>query len=165
MQIRYCKIALVATSFLFLLVVVFNNLTDYGSNYAFVEAVLSMNTTFEGNAAMWRSIESPMVHHLFYWMIIGWETLAMLLIGGGALRLWRARATGAAQFNRAKGLAIVGLTVSLLQWYFVFLVVGGEWFLMWQSEVFNGQPAAHRMFAVLGISLIFLAMKDGEAEA
>ena len=95
----------------------------------------------------------------------GWETLAMLLIGGGALRLWRARSTGAAQFNRAKGLAIVGLTVSLLQWYFAFLVVGGEWFLMWQSEVFNGQPAAHRMFSVLGISLIFLAMKDGEADA
>jgi predicted small integral membrane protein len=50
----------------------------------------------------------------------------------------------------------------MLQWYIAFLTVGAEWFLMWQSKSFNGQDAAMRMFVVMGISLIFLMMKDDE---
>jgi predicted small integral membrane protein len=162
MLIRYCKIALVASSFLFLFLVVFNNLFDYGSNYAFVEAVLSMNTTFEGNAGMWRAIESPIIHHLFYWSIILWEAISMVLIGWGALALFKNKSAGAAAFNKAKAIAAAGLTLSMLQWYIAFLTVGAEWFLMWQSKSFNGQDAAMRMFVVMGISLIFLMMKDDE---
>jgi len=165
MSIRYCKIALVAASFFFLFLVVFNNLTDYGSNYAFVEAVLSMNTTFEGNAGMWRAIESPVIYHIFYAGIIGWEALSMALIGWGTLVLWKARSGEAKAFNKAKSFAVVGLTSSMLQWYVAFLTVGAEWFLMWQSSSFNGQGAAHRMFVVMGVSLVFLALKDEELEA
>jgi len=36
---------------------------------------------------------------------------------------------------------------------------------MWQSKTWNGQEAAFRMFAVLGIVLIFMAMKDVEEQA
>lgn len=165
MLIRYSKIALVASSCFFLFLVVFNNLFDYGSNYAFVEAVLSMKTTFEGNAGMWRAIESPVIHHLFYWSIIGWETLAMLLIGWGAWKLWKNKTEGAVAFNKAKGIAAAGLTLSMLQWYIAFLTVGAEWFLMWQSQSFNGQDAAMRMFLVMGVSLIFLMMKDDDITA
>lgn len=165
MLIRYSKIALVACSCFFLFLVVFNNLFDYGSNYAFVEAVLSMNTTFEGNAGMWRAIESPVVHHLFYWSVIAWEASAMVLIGWGTWKLWKSKSEGAAAFNKAKGIAAVGLTLSMLQWYIAFLTVGAEWFLMWQSQSFNGQDAAMRMFLVMGVSLIFLMMKDDELTA
>lgn len=165
MSVRLCKIALTSATFLFLLLVVFNNTTDYGSNYSFVEGVLSMNTTFEGNKAMWRAIESPIVHHAFYWVIIGWELISTILIGWGTYRLFVARNESAASFNKAKKLAIVGLTVSLMQWYVAFLVVGAEWFLMWQSSSFNGQDAASRMFLVIGVSLVFLALKDEELEA
>ncbi|MDA0349688.1 MAG: DUF2165 domain-containing protein [Verrucomicrobia bacterium] len=165
MPIRYCKIVLVFASFLFLSLVVFNNLTDYGSNYAFVEAVLSMNSTFEGNSGMWRAIESPIIHHLFYWVIIFWELVAMTIIGFGVLKLWKNRFSCAALFNQSKDLAAVGLTVSLLQWFVAFLIIGGEWFLMWQSKIFNGQDAAMRMFVVMGICLIFLLLKDDEVNA
>lgn len=165
MPIRICKIALCAASFFFLLLVVFNNVTDYGSNYAFVEGVLSMSTTFEGNKAMWRAIESPVIYHIFYWSIIFWELAATVLIGWGSLKLFSARDESAAVFNKAKTLLIVGLTLSMLQWYGAFLIVGAEWFLMWQSKMFNGQNAASRMFFVMGISLIFLALKDDELEA
>jgi predicted small integral membrane protein len=44
-----------------------------------------------------------------------------------------------------------------MQWLVAFLVVGGEWFLMWQSKNWNGQDAAFRMFAIIGIALLFLA--------
>ena len=71
------------------------------------------------------------------------------------------KGSGAA-FNRAKKIATIGLTVSLLQWYVAFITVGGEWFLMWQSEEWNGQDAAFRMFTIIGVSLIFLSLKDDD---
>ncbi len=165
MLLRYCKISLVGAVVFFLFLVVLNNLTDYGSNLLFVENVLNMSTTFEGNQLMWRRIESPLVHHLFYWSIIGWEALAMVLCGAGAWKLWQRRKAEEKVFHAAKGLAAVGLVVSLLQWFTAFITVGGEWFLMWQSPIWNGQDAAHRMFVILGIILIFLMMRDGELES
>ena len=165
MHIRLIKLLLVAASGLFLLLVVFNNLTDYGSNLLFVENVLKMSTTFEGNTAMWRAIESPLVHHLFYASIIGWELAACILIGIGSWQLLKNLKGSSAAFNRAKRWAVIGLGVSLLQWYVAFLTVGGEWFLMWQSPTWNGQDAAHRMFVVMGVSLVFLNQPDPEIDA
>jgi len=184
MAIRLCKLSLVASSafflllagFLlappetgeqafeafFLLLVVFNNLTDYRSNYLFVENVLGMTTVFEGNSAMWRAIRSPWVHHLFYASIILWEAIAMGIIAFGSWKLFQNLKAPAADFNRAKEWAIVGLTISLLQWFVAFITVGGEWFLMWQSDTWNGQDAAHRMFVCLGIILLFLYLEDGD---
>ena len=43
--IRLAKIAMVAGLGLYALLVVFGNITDYGSNFAFVQHVLSMDTT------------------------------------------------------------------------------------------------------------------------
>ena len=160
MQLRLCKIVVTALSSLFLLVVVFNNLTDPNSNYQFVRHVLSMDTTFPGNAGMYRAIHAPIMHKAFYASIIGWEALCTILIGAGTLRLWRARGAPAAEWRSAKGLASLGLTASLVQWYFAFMTVGGEWFLMWQSRIWNGQDAAFRLFAFVGISLVFLNQAD-----
>lgn len=162
MPIRYCKIALVATNAFFLFLVVFNNLTDYRSNFLFVENVLNMSTTFEGNSGMWRAIESPVIHHLFYVTIILWEAIAMAIIGWGALKLWQARSADAATFGNAKTIAATGLVVSMLQWYIAFISVGAEWFLMWQSDSWNGQDAAMRMFLMMGVSLLFLMQKETE---
>lgn len=139
---------------------VLNNLTDYRSNFLFVENVLNMSTTFEGNQLMWRRIEAAWVHHAFYASIILWEAVAMVLIAAGALKLWRHIEAPPDEFQQAKGLAILGLTLSLLQWFVAFITVGGEWFLMWQSPTWNGQGAAHRMFVILGIILLFLNHPD-----
>lgn len=46
---------------LFYLLVVFNNLTDYNSNYQLVHHVLMMDSTFPGNAGMWRAMGFPQV--------------------------------------------------------------------------------------------------------
>jgi len=162
MPLRLAKIALTAASAFFLAIVVLNNLTDYGSNFGFVQHVLSMNSTFPGNRLMWRSIEAPLVHHLFYASLILWETASGTLIGLGAWKLWRARLAPVAQWQSAKGVATIGFTLSLLQWYVAFLTIGGEWFAMWQSKIWNGQDAAFRLFTIMGISLIFLNMRDEE---
>jgi len=165
MLTRLSKIALVASLGLFLLIVVFNNVTDYKSNYDFVEGVLSMGTTFPGNAAMWRAIHSEPVYHAFYVSIILWEAAACGLLFAGAWKLWGTRGAGAAAFDRAKNLAVAGVVLNLLQWLLAFITVGGEWFLMWQSKSWNGQEAAARMFLIAGIILLFLNTRDEELSA
>jgi len=165
MLTRLSKIALVASLGLFLLIVVFNNVTDYKSNYDFVEGVLSMGTTFPGNAAMWRAIHSEPVYHAFYVSIILWEAAACGLLFAGAWKLWGARGAGAAAFDRAKNLAVAGVVLNLLQWLLAFITVGGEWFLMWQSKSWNGREPAARMFLIAGIILLFLNTRDEELSA
>lgn len=159
---RLSKIALTAASAFFLVLVVFNNLTDYDSNFQFVRHVLNMSTTFPGNRGMWRAIDIPAVHHGFYATIILWEAASAALIALGAWRLWTSRHGQSSEWQRAKGLATAGLTLSLLQWSIAFISVGGEWFLMWQSKSWNGQEAAFRSFGLMALTLLFLNQTDPE---
>jgi predicted small integral membrane protein len=162
MSLRVAKIALVFGVAIFYAFVVFNNVTDYGSNYQFVRHVLMMDSTFPGNHGMWRALNQPVLHTAFYVSIIAWETLTMALCWWGGVRLLKARKTTAAEFHRAKSVAIAALTLSLLMWLVAFLSIGGEWFLMWQSKNWNGQDAAFRMFTVVGIVLLLVALPDQE---
>ncbi len=157
---RISKIALLAAVALFMALIAFNNITDYGSNFDFVQHVLSMDTTFPGNQLKWRAISMPALHHAFYWTIIAWEALSGLGIAVGALALWRARGQSAAVFNAAKQIAVGALTANLVLWFTAFLTVGAEWFVMWQSQVWNGQMAATRMFTCVGLVLLILKTPD-----
>jgi predicted small integral membrane protein len=164
MVLRTSKCILLFAVALFHLLVVFNNLTDYNSNYQFVHHVLMMDSTFPGNSGMWRAINSSVAHHAFYNSIIAWETVAMGLALWGAVRMARALRAPAVEFNLAKGMGIAALTLSLLLWLVAFLTVGAEWFLMWQSRMWNGQEAAGRMFSVVALVLIYLAMPDSDGQ-
>jgi predicted small integral membrane protein len=70
----------------------------------------------------------------------------------------------ASEFNAAKRIPIMALTLSLLMWLVAFLSIGGEWFLMWQSHDWNGQEAAFRNFAIEGIVLLMLLQPDSELQ-
>ena len=164
MLLRLAKTALVAASAFFLLLVAFNNVTDYDSNFQFVRHVLSMDTTFPGNALMWRALPSPVVHHVFYATIILWELAAGALLATGAAQLWSARAAAPATWSHAKRFATAGFALSLLQWFVAFITVGGEWFVMWQSKIWNGQDAAFRMFTCFGLILLFLHQPEEPAQ-
>jgi predicted small integral membrane protein len=96
------------------------------------------------------------MHTLFYSSIVLWEAASMVLTWAGAVQLLRAIGKPATAFQRAKSLAIAGLTVGMLMWFVAFLTVGGEWFLMWQSPTWNGQDGAFRMFLVEGVILHLL---------
>jgi predicted small integral membrane protein len=164
MILRLAKISLVFGVALFYTFVVFNNLTDYDSNYQFIRHVLMMDSTFPGNRGMWRALNSPNVHTIFYLCIIAWESVAMLLCWAGGVWLVRSVGGSAAVFHRAKSVAVAALTLGMLMWLVAFLSVGGEWFLMWQSKTWNGQEAAFRMFTVVGVVLLFLALPDSEPQ-
>ena len=159
---RLSKVALVAAVSLFLTIVAYNNLIDYGSNFEFVRHVLSMDSTFSGNQLRGRALTTPRIHHTFYAGIIAWEWMGAIGIAVGAWILWRAREASSADFARAKSVAVAALAGNMLLWFTAFLTVGGEWFVMWQSQVWNGQTAAFRMFACIGIILLFLKTPDSE---
>jgi predicted small integral membrane protein len=157
---RLAKIVMCLALGLCCLLVAFDNVTDYATNYLFVQHVLSMDTTSPGNALMYRSITSPLLWRLAYVAIIAAEGLTGLLFVAGAVALWRARNAPAATFNQAKGYAIAASTLAFLIWFFGFMVVGGEWFAMWESKTWNGQEAAfHFYMAVLAV-LILLNQPD-----
>ena len=164
MTIRLAKVTLLFAVALFYTVVVFNNITDYDSNYLFVYHVLDMDSTFPGNHGMWRAVHSTFIYHSFYDSIISWETLTGVLSWMGAALLLRKLRSSAAAFNLAKRVAVVALTLGLLLWFVAFLTIGAEWFLMWQSKTWNGQEAAFRMFTIVGIILIFLVMPETDEQ-
>jgi predicted small integral membrane protein len=165
MTLRAAKAILVLAVAFYYLLVVFDNVTDYDSNFQFVRHVLMMDSTRPGNHEMWRALNQPAWHTAFYLGIIAWEAVTMLLCWWGGIQMLRALRETAAGFNRAKSIAVAALTLALLMWLAAFLSVGGEWFLTWQSTAWNGQAAAFRMFTVIGIVLILLAQPDGDVQA
>ena len=164
MTLRAAKMLLVFAVALFYTFVVFNNTTDYDSNYQFVRHVLMMDSTFPGNHGMWRALNSQWLHTAFYIGIIAWEVITMILCWWGGVKLARALRTSGLAFNKAKRVAVAALTLAMLMWLVAFLSVGGEWFLMWQSKSWNGQDAAFRMFTVIGLVLLFVAQPDSEEQ-
>jgi predicted small integral membrane protein len=161
---RTAKIALVTGVAFFYALIVFGNLADPNSNYQFVRHVLMMDTTFPGNHSLWRAIDAAWMHKAFYATIIAWELATTVLLGWGAARMLRARRATAAEFRAASRLAQSGLALSLLMWLVAFLVVGGEWFLMWQSAAWNGQQAAARNFTVVALVMLVVAQREEEGE-
>jgi predicted small integral membrane protein len=164
MTLRVAKLALVFAVALYYTLLVFNNITDFDSNYQFVRHVLMMDSTFPGNRGMWRALNQPAWHLAFYLSIIAWEFGTMILCWWGGWRMTRALHGTAAAFGSAKRISIIGLTLGLLMWLVAFLTVGEEWFLMWQSKSWNGQEVALRMFTVIGIVLLLVVQSDSEEQ-
>ena len=160
--LRLAKVAIVAALACYALLVAFNNVVDYGSNYEFVRHVLSMDTTFPNNALMHRAITDETVWRLAYAAIIITEWATGLLLAVGALALLIRLRAPAPTFNRAKAWAVAGLVLGFGLWFFGFMVVAGEYFAMWQSKMWNGQDAAFRIATEMLGGLIFIALPDGE---
>ena len=163
--LRISKIVMVAGLAVYALLVAFGNITDYDSNFAFVQHTLNMDTTFPGNHLMYRAITTPTLHHAAYWLIIAGEALAGLLLVQGTWRLWQARAASAAAFAVAKRPVVLGITIAFLVWFVGFLVIAGEWFAMWQSATWNGQESAFRVLAAFLLVTIFVMQPKERASA
>ena len=159
MLVRLSKLLLVASVALFATLVVFNNVVDYGTNFAFVHHVLQMDTVFSTDQAAWRGIASPVVHHIAYIGIILWEALIAVLCWIGSARLWQNR-HDPKSFDAVKNIATVGMVAGILLWFTGFVVVGGEWFLMWQSKEWNGLQTSREFALILGVIAIFLNMPE-----
>jgi predicted small integral membrane protein len=137
-----------------------DNVWDYGANFAFVRHVLSMDTTFHDPLIMGRAVTAPALWHAGYWLIIAGEALTSVLFALGAWAMWQARHAPAGTFQRAKHWSIAAALIGFLVWFFGFMVVGGEWFAMWQSRIWNGQEGAFRFYLTILAVLIFVNQRD-----
>jgi predicted small integral membrane protein len=160
--VRLAKILISLSLAIFCLLVAFDNVTDPASNYQFVTHVMSMDTTFPDNRLMYRSVTDPLIWQITYALIIATQFVCSFLFLAGAISMWRARYAVAADFHQAKAYAIAGALLAFLLWFFVFMVIAGEWFAMWQSKTWNAQQASFRFYITVLAALIFLNMPDGE---
>jgi predicted small integral membrane protein len=161
---RLGKTLLTGTLALYFLIVAFDNIVDYETNFKFVEHVLSMDSIGADAHVQWRAIRSTQLHHVAYWTIILWELATGCISGLGAMRMFFALRFKD-KFETAKTLSIAGLWLGLLLWALGFITVGGEWFLMWESSVWNGEASALRMFILNAFALLFLYLPDAEKES
>ncbi len=152
---RVAKLAMTASLAAFALLVTFNNLVDYGSNALFVRHVLSMDTV-PANALHGRAWPAAWEWHAAYGGIIAGEFCTGAAFAYAAFAMLRALGRPGAAFERAKAGVHWGAAIGFLVWFTGFMVVGGEWFVMWQSHLWNGQEAAFRFFITLLAVLIYV---------
>lgn len=162
--LRLSKAAMVAAIALFASLTAFGNITDYGTNLAFVQHVLDMDSIFPNSTIRYRAITDPTLHTAAYNLIIATEALTAILCWIGSFELLRKLRADARAFNRAKGIAVAGLMLGFLLWQVGFMSIGGEWFGMWMSSQWNGIESAFRFFVTILLALVFLVMRDEELD-
>lgn len=160
--IRLVKVLLTLATGINGLLIVFGNLTDYRTNFKFVQHVLSMDTTFPDCTITYRSIKSPCLQHGAYLFIIAVEAVTTILCTIGGINLLKNLRADADTFHRAKRPAIAGLLSGLLLWFFGFQAVAAEWFGMWMSEQWNGLPNATRLTQFMAITLTFVSLRNDD---
>jgi predicted small integral membrane protein len=158
---------LVGVNALYILLVAFGNTTDFGTNQAFVQHVLSMDTTNFGAKpgthldpnVMWRSITTPWIQNTAYVVLIAWEWATGLVLVAAVVQFVRDRRAG---YRRARGLAGIGLLMFLLLFMGGFIAIGGEWFQMWKSTSWNGLDAALRNSALAFLTLLLVYLPSSQ---
>ncbi|MEV0487218.1 DUF2165 domain-containing protein [Streptomyces sp. NPDC050508] len=143
---------LTATVALYIALVAFGNITDFGTNQQFVQHVLAMDTTFKDDDLMWRAVTSKGLQDAAYVVLIVWETLAALVLVYGTW-LWVRR-----DDERARRFSTYGLLMLMVLFGAGFIAIGGEWFSMWQSKDWNGLEAATRVFLLSGVVLVVVQL-------
>lgn len=154
---------LVACNALYIGLVAFGNITDYDTNYAFVQHVLSMDTTNFGAEpgtgldpdVMWRSISDPVLWNVGYIAIIVWESVAAIVLIA-ALVLWVRSFVRRGGYETPKAVSSIGLLMILVLFFAGFVDVGGEWFSMWRSTAWNGLDTAFRNGMFAAVTLILM---------
>jgi predicted small integral membrane protein len=162
LAIRLAKILCAAAIAFYMALVVFNNITDYWTNFAFVVDVLDIEQISPRSDIRWRAVTSPALHHAAFVLIIITELIISGLTLAGTLSMTRALKAGAHQFQQAKSKAVAGLALGFLLYEGGFVAVAGEWFGMWQSASYDAVPSAFRILMTMLGALIFISLRDDE---
>jgi predicted small integral membrane protein len=134
-----------------MLLICFNNLTDYWSNFSFVQNVTGMEGVFSKEQTGWRSIQHPALHHISYMGLILFELSTALILLTGSISLIRNYKASPMTFNQSKKWVKTGMTMGFILFFGFFISIAGEWFLMWQQTKWNAQGTA------FSLSILFLA--------
>jgi predicted small integral membrane protein len=159
----FAAAVLVAGNALYMLLVAFGNITDYRTDFAFVQHVLSMDTTNFGATpgtgldpdVMWRSLSDHTVWNVAYVAVIVWESLVAVVLLA-ACAAWIRALVKQGTFDRARALSSIGLLMIIALFFGGFIGVGGEWFQMWRSTTWNGLDPAFRNSLLAGVTLVLI---------
>lgn len=162
LAVRLSKIVMTGGLAFWAFLVTLGNVTDYDSNWLFVQHVLSMDTVFPYSNLAWRAITNPALQTLAYWAIIVVEALTSLAFFAATLLMARRLRAGKVAFQRARSATAIGVALAFGLWFIGFMAIGGEWFAMWQSGSWNGQDAAFRFYVtVLAVAVYVFLDTDG----
>jgi predicted small integral membrane protein len=147
---------LAAITGLYMAVVGFTNITDFSTNKDFVVHVLAMDTTFKTPGTIWRAITGQGWAVAAYIAIIVWELLTATVLITSVVA-W-IRSPG----GWARRLTSLGLLMMIILFGLGFIVIGGEWFQMWQSKNWNGVEAAFRNLVIAALALVVTHLPPGQ---
>lgn len=142
------------------LVVGFDNITNptnpNASNWPFVKGVLSGDGVPADSGFEWRFIDATWFQAISYIAVMTLETITgILLLIAGILGL-RASASSE-RWNHAQKLTFVGGFLGLAVFFFGFMVVGGNWFIMYLNSKWNGLEPAFQN-SVMTITMLILTV-------
>lgn len=157
-SLRLIKISMVGSIALLFSIIAIDNIIDFDSNWQFIQHVMAMDTTFHDPVLMMRSITNTSIQKIAYFSIIVWELLTGVFCWIGCIMLLVKIKENATAFNEAKKLAFIGLFFGFILYMVGFIIIGGEWFSMWQSKTWNGQMTAGLFINLIMFVMIFLAM-------
>lgn len=160
MSSRYIKLLFIGAVGLYISIVCFNNLSDYNSNFPFVTMVAKMEDVFSKERNGWRAINSGFMHHLMFIFIVAWEFSVAVLLWIGFFKMAGKLKAPAVEFKKGKKYASFGLALGVLLWFTLFVTIGGEWFLMWQSKTWNAQSTAFFLTCCFMLFLIHHNQED-----
>ena len=161
MEQRYIKIGLALAVGLLAVLWAINNILNWGTAQGAVAYALSQQNQSGYLAHMIPPINSPIAATIGLIVIILTEAAAGSLALVGALRMWSQRRGEAAAFARAKGYAILGAGLAVLNWFLGFLVIGGTIIMMGQAEGMEGAMRGAANMATLSfLTLIYLSMAE-----
>ena len=149
------------------LVVGFDNITNptnpNASNWPFVEGVLSGDGVPADSGFEWRFIDATWFHVISYIGIITMETVTgVVLLIAGILGLRRAGSAPA--WAHAQRWTYVGGILGLTVFMFGFMVIGGNWFVMYQNSKYNGlDPASQNIVFTLGMLILVTGVVIGSS--
>ena len=140
-------------------IVVLNNLTAPGANLAFVEHIMTMDTTNMDKGTQWREIRSPILHRIAFVTILVFEVAVTVLSLVGSYFLATNLGAPADAWEAAKLFGYLAFMAALVVWFLVIQVVGAEWFVSWQSEGWNAIRDSNRinLITLAGIIILRLA--------
>jgi len=140
------------------LVVAFDNITNptnpNASNWPFVQGVLSGDGVPADSGFEWRFIDATWFQAASYIGIMAMEAITgIVLLIGGVLGVRRARTHES--WASAQRWTYVGGIAGLAVFFFGFMVVGGNWFIMYLNSTWNGLEPAFQN-SVVTVSMLIL---------
>lgn len=145
-------------------VVAFDNITNPSSNWVFVKGVTGMDGVPPDSRFGWRALAEGPFQVALYVAIIGGEVLTAVLMAiggiGGMRRSWKHE-----PWLGTQRWSLAGCGLGLLIFFLGFIVLGGNWWVMYLNDKWNGLDAAFQNSVLTALTLIVvLAVAIGGKE-